>query len=199
MPPQAWHAACVHWDGYRYLKLNDATRILLTKPWGGPMIVQDAFIDAIGGLRVCTTSGRQKGSPRGYPDPRAGGGDILRREDGRKDSSAEAVAAPFRERRWFRRHSQCLPLTMSVFNQGGAFQAQMVSYGQDGICAETGHSILPGTSLHLRIDTREAAEVEKAVLQGLRTTALGEVKWCRALGQGRHSLYRIGIRYYPYY
>ena len=62
-----------------------------------------------------------------------------------------------------------------------------------------GHRILPGTSIHLRIDTREVAEVEKAVLQGLRTTALGEVKWYRPLGQDCQPLYRIGIRYYPYY
>jgi hypothetical protein len=163
------------------------------------MIVQDACIDFIGGRRVYTTSGRQKGSPQGYPHFCAGSGEILRRDAGRKDTSAEAVAAPAKERRWFRRHRLCLPLTMSVFNQGGAFQAQMVSYGQDGICAETGHPILPGTSIHLRVDTREVKEVEKAVLQGLRTTALGEVKWCRLLGQGRQPIYRIGIRYYPSY
>jgi hypothetical protein len=166
---------------------------------GGPMIVQEACIDVIGRRRVCTTSDRQKGSLPGYPNPFAGGGEILHRGDGWKESSAEAVAAPSKERRWVRRHRQRLPLTMSVFNQGAVFQAQMVSYGQDGICLETGHRVLPGTSIHLRIDTREVAEVEQAVLQGLRTTALGEVKWCRALGQGCRPLYRIGIRYYPYY
>jgi len=48
-------------------------------------------------------------------------------------------------------------------------------------------------------DTRPAAEVEKAVSQGFRTTALGKVKWCRALGQGRSPRYHIGIRYYPHY
>ena len=163
------------------------------------MIVQDVFVDAIGGLRVCTTNGLQKGSPRGYSNPRACGGEILHRDHSRKDGSAEAVAAPSEERRCVRRYCQRLPLTMSVFNQGAVFQAQMLSYGQDGICAETGHRILPGTSIHLRIDTREVAEVEKAVLQGLRTTALGEVKWCRPLGQDCQPLYRIGIRYYPYY
>jgi hypothetical protein len=163
------------------------------------MIVQDACIDVIGGRRVWTASGGQKGSPRGYPNPCAGSGEILRRDAGRKETSAEAVAASAKERRWFRRHRLCLPLTMSVFNQGGAFQAQMVSYGQDGICAETGHPVLPGTSIHLRVDTREVKEVEKAALQGLRTTALGEVKWCRPLSQDCQTLYRIGIQYYPYY
>jgi hypothetical protein len=163
------------------------------------MIVQDACTDVIGRRRVYTASGRQKGSPRGYPNPCAGSGEILRRDAGRNDTSAKAVAAPATERRCVRRHCQRLPLTMSVFNQSAAKQAELVSYGQDGICAETGHRVLPGTSIHLRIDICQAADVGKAILQGLRTTALGEVKWCRALGQGRQPLYRIGIRYYPYY
>jgi hypothetical protein len=163
------------------------------------MIVQDACIDVIGRRRVYTASGRQKGSPRGYPNPCAGSGEVLRRDAGLKDTSAEAVAAPAKERRWVRRHCQRLPLTMSVFNQGSVMQAELVSYGLDGICVEAGHRILPGTSIHLRIDVCQAADVGKAILQGLRTTALGEVKWCRALGKGRQPLYRIGIRYYPYY
>jgi hypothetical protein len=88
---------------------------------------------------------------------------------------------------------------MSVFNQGAVFEAQMVNYGQGGICAETGHHVLPGTSIHVRMDARQAAEVGNIVSQGLRTTSLGEVKWCRALGQCQSPCYRIGIRYYSCY
>lgn len=44
------------------------------------MIVQDACTDVIGRRRVYTASGRQKGSPRGYPNPCAGSGEILRRD-----------------------------------------------------------------------------------------------------------------------
>lgn len=163
------------------------------------MSVQDAFIDIIGGPRVSAPSGRQKGSPRSYLNPPAAGGMIVRRDDGRKNLGIKGAAAHTEERRWVRRHCQRLPLAMSVFNQGAVMQAELVSYGLDGICVEAGHRILPGTSIHLRIDVCQAADVGKAVLQGLRTTALGEVKWCRALGQGRQPLYRIGIRYYPYY
>jgi hypothetical protein len=163
------------------------------------MISQDAFIDVIGALRVRPTSGRQEGSPRSHPNLPAAGGEILHRGDGRNDLSIEGAAALAEERRRVRRHCLRLPLTMSVFNQGSVMPAQMVSYGQDGICAETHHRILPGTSIHLRIDVSQAADVGKAILQGLRTTALGEVKWCRTLGQGRGPLYRVGIRYYPHY
>jgi hypothetical protein len=163
------------------------------------MTVQDAFIDVIGGVRVSTTSGRQQGPPQGCPNARAGCGEILRRDDGRKDCSLEGFAAPSEERRWAPRHRQCLPLTMSVFNQSAIFQAQMIDYSQCGMCVETGRPILPGTSVHLRIETGHAAETGKAVLQGLRTTELGEVKWCRAMGQSHSPRYHVGIRYYPYY
>jgi hypothetical protein len=163
------------------------------------MITQDAFTDVIGALRVRPTSGRQEGLPRNYPNLPAGGPEILRRGDGGKDLSTEGAAAPAEERRRVRRHCLRIPLTMSVFNQGAVMPAQMVGYSQDGICAETHHRILPGTSIHLRIDMSQAADVGKAILQGLRTTALGEVKWCQTLGQGRGQLYRVGIRYYPHY
>jgi len=163
------------------------------------MISHDAFIDVIGALQVRPTSGRQKGSLRSHPKPPAGGGEILRRGDGGKDLSIEGAAALAEERRRIRRHCLRIPLTMSVFNQGAVMPAQMISYSQDGICAETHHRILPGTSIHLRIDMSQAADVGKAILQGLRTTALGEVKWCQTLGHGRGPLYRVGIRYYPHY
>jgi len=163
------------------------------------MTVQNAFIDVIGGLRVSATSGRPKSPLRSDPNPPAGRGGILRRDDGRKDYRLEGAAAFPKERRRACRRPRRLPLTMSVFNQSAVFEAQMVDCGQDGICAETGRRVLPGTSIYLRFDTRSAAEVERVVSPGIRTTALGEVKWCQELGQGRQPLYRIGIRYYPHY
>jgi hypothetical protein len=163
------------------------------------MSLQDAFIDVIGGLRVSATSRRHRGSPQGRPDACLGGGETLRCDGGRKDRSLENAAAQSQERRRARRHCQRLALAMSVFNQGAVFEAQMVNYGHGGICAETGHPVLPGTSIHVRMDARQAAEVGNIVLQGLRTTSLGEVKWCRAIGQCQSPRYRIGIRYYSYY
>jgi len=163
------------------------------------MIVQDAFIDVIGGFQVSATSGRPRSSVRGDPNPPAGRGEILRHNDGRKDSKLEGAAALPEERRMACRHPHRLPLALSVFNQSAVFEGQMVDCGQDGICVETGRRVLPGTSIYLRFATRSAVEVEKAVSLGLRTTALGEVKWCRTPGQGHSPRYRIGIRYYPHY
>jgi hypothetical protein len=163
------------------------------------MTVRGIVTDVYGGYRVAATNGRQRASPQSVASELAGDDDIPCRADGRKDLSLESVAAPWKEKRRARRHCQRLALVMSVFNQGAVFKAQMVNYGEDGICAETAHHVLPGTSLHMRIDTRQAAEVGKAVWQGLKTTELGEVKWCRTLGQGRSLHYHMGIRYYSHY
>jgi hypothetical protein len=181
------------------VKLNDATRIFPIKPSGGPVIVHYAFIDVIDGFRVSATSGRPRSSVQSDPNPPAGRGGILRRNDGRKDSRLEGAAAFPEERRLVCRRPYRLPLALSVFNQGAVFEGQMVDCGQDGICVETGRRVLPGTSIYLRFDTRSAVDEEKAVSLGLRTTALGEVKWCRALGPTHSPPYRIGIRYYPHY
>jgi hypothetical protein len=43
------------------------------------------------------------------------------------------------------------------------------------------------------------AAPESATCHCFRTTALGEVKWCLASGQGPPQRYLIGIRYYSYY
>jgi hypothetical protein len=120
-----------------------------------------------------------------------------------QDVSAEwagrGAIAPSKERRRLCRHYQRLPLTLSVFNQDANFNAQMVNYSLDGACAETRQYLLPGMSLYLRIDANHAAAEESGFCHCFRTTALGEVKWCRALGQDRPQRYLIGIRYYSLY
>lgn len=163
------------------------------------MTVRGIVTDVYGGYRIATTNGRQRASPRSVASELVGDDDIASRADDRKSLGFESVAGPWKEKRRVRRHRQRLALVLSVFNQGAVFEGQMVNYGEGGICAETDHHVLPGTSLHVRIDTRQAAEVGKAVSQGLRSTELGEVKWCRTLGQGRSLRYHVGIRYYPNY
>jgi hypothetical protein len=163
------------------------------------MTVLDASTDGVDMLRFSAKSLRRKVSPLQYSFRQAGSGDIPRSEDRQANFVMAGVPAPSEERRRARRHAQRLPLTMCVFNQGSCFPAQMVNYSQDGVAAETCHRIRPGTSIHIRIDASQPAAIEKAVFPGFRTTALGEVKWCRILGQGDSLRYIAGIRYYSYY
>jgi hypothetical protein len=109
------------------------------------------------------------------------------------------MVTPPEERRRNPRHAHSLRLTLSVFNRDQNFEGCMINYSPDGVCAEICHDIQPGTSVHFRIDERPAAALEGVVCNCFRTTALGEVKWCQASGQGPPQRYLIGIRYYPYY
>jgi hypothetical protein len=106
---------------------------------------------------------------------------------------------PSKEKRRIVRHARSLPLTLSVFNRDQIFEGRLINYSPDGVCAEICHDIRPGTSVHFRIDGGPAAVPEGLVCHCFRTTALGEVKWCQASGQGRPQRYLIGIRYYSYY
>lgn len=109
------------------------------------------------------------------------------------------VVTPSEEMRRMPRHAHSLPLTLSVFNRDQFFEGWMINYSPDGVCAEICHGILPGTSVHFHIDESSARAEERAVCHCFRSTALGEVKWCQAFGQGPARRYRIGIRYYCYY
>jgi hypothetical protein len=92
-----------------------------------------------------------------------------------------------------------LTLTLSVFNREPAFQAELVDYGEDGLCAQTAQWVSPGTSIFLRVDAGQAFSGEKGGRPGPRMAALGEVKWCREIEEGRTPRFHVGIRYYPHY
>lgn len=163
------------------------------------MTVQPAPVDDVDALLSAAADVRAKVRPAGYSYCSADTGGTARRDGHWADGGMARVPPPSEERRKVRRYEQRLPLTMSVFNRSALFQAQMVNYSQDGVCAETCHRILPGTSIHLRMDAYPAAAGGRAVRSEFRTTALGEVKWCRSRGQGLAQRFLIGIRYYSYY
>jgi hypothetical protein len=163
------------------------------------MTVQDISTYGIGRLRISAKRGRHDIAPASYPHCCSGSGDIGQGNDCRKDRGMASVPKFTQERRKARRHEQQLPLIMSIFNRDDLFSAQMVNYSQDGVCVETCQCILPGTSLHLRIDASPTPAVGSVACDCFRTTSLGEVKWCRALGQRPSPRYLVGIRYYSHY
>jgi len=162
------------------------------------MAVQDAFADEVDAGRVSGKNLWSKAEPGLHPLRFASSGNRARRVDLQSHSGKACMRGPSAERRRFCRHAQRLPLIMSVFNQGALFQAQMVNCSEEGLCAEACQRILPGTSLHLRIDASEAGTLQQAVFSELRTTAVGEVKWCRSIEEESSPCYRFGIRYYSY-
>jgi hypothetical protein len=173
--------------------------VISTKPKGDTMTVQDISTNVISRLRIPAQRGRHGILPVDYTYACAGNGDIARGDDRMKDRGMASVPKFTQERRKARRHARQLLAIMSIFNRDDLFSAQMVNYSQDGVCVETCQCILPGTSLHMRIDASPATAVGSVAGDCFRTTSLGEVKWCRALGQHPSPRYLVGIRYYSYY
>jgi hypothetical protein len=161
------------------------------------MTTQTIATDDIQALRICAGYRRNDTPPVGFSDHFSDG--IGQGSGPRPGLGLASKSNSARERRKARRHEQQLPMSISVFNQSAFFAAQMVNYSQDGVCVETYQHILPGTSLHIRIDPDPLASAEEPLCHCFRTTALGEIKWCRAINQNPAPSYQLGIRYYPHY
>jgi hypothetical protein len=161
------------------------------------MTVNEASIDGVDARRDITRAARPRVAPGRCPD-RFGRGAGREEHSGIRPGSAPA-RIPLRpaERREAPRCPQRLPLTLSVFNQAALFQACMLNCCQGGVCVETRQRLLPRTSIQLRMQAFPAAAAGRAERSGIRTTALGEVKWCCDLGRHYPMRYRVGIRYYP--
>jgi hypothetical protein len=108
----------------------------------------------------------------------------------------EDTSPPDLETRSAARLSLRLPLVMCVFNQSAAFEGRSINSSPSGICAETRHPVIPGTSVWVRISAGRSGEEAGAPVPGIRMTGLGEVKWRRAVHGGVSPIYHVGIRYY---
>ncbi len=161
------------------------------------MSVEDLFISG-----AYPIGAHGAGRPAEVNSPGCGAGGRGKRElfENRRRKSPGGAAgsgALRKERRRDCRHVHRALLMISVFNQGAVFEAQLINFSQDGLCAETDHAIRPGTSIYVRMKANGTGPQKNPLHPGIRTVALGEARWGRALGRGQPTRYRIGIRYYP--
>jgi hypothetical protein len=120
-------------------------------------------------------------------------------EDRRNHVPAETPPAYPQEKRGALRHTYFADFIFSAFNRSACFPAVMLNYSLDGMCLEAPLAVLPGTSLHVRMEKDPRLSPLQATRPGFRTAALGEVKWCRKLNGANGSRYAIGIRCYVHY
>ena len=90
------------------------------------------------------------------------------------------------------------PVMFSIF--GSKFHREYASmtfnHSDGGLCIETAQAIHPGTTLYIRrgkINTDEPCDTR---WQRVRTSSLGEVKWCREIADKYGTYFCIGVRYY---
>jgi hypothetical protein len=191
----AWHVLCAKVSKH----LKELLCVQLIQSWGDAMAVQDDWLDGFSTLRVSVKSFHHNALAAKSSCHLSGSRNTRRHTDLGTEFSMVGAQVATMERRKARRYLQRLPLILSVFNRGGLLPAHMINCSHDGVCAEALQRILPGTSLHLRIDASSAVKAERVYCDCFRTNAVGEVKWCRPIGQGHAGSYHFGIRYYPYY
>jgi hypothetical protein len=102
------------------------------------------------------------------------------------------------EKRQDKRLLSHAPVIFSIF--GSKFHREYASmtfnHSDGGLCIETAQAIHPGTTLYIRRGKINTDEPCDTCWQRVRTSSLGEVKWCREIADKYGTYFCIGVRYY---
>jgi len=104
------------------------------------------------------------------------------------------------EKRSHDRQNLSANITFSYLNKESSYFAQILNVGSGGMCFNSRLLLKPGAtvSVHLKKIHSEASVTDSC--EGLRSVALGEVKWCSELPGAKALPYGVGVKYFepPY-
>jgi hypothetical protein len=83
----------------------------------------------------------------------------------------------------------------AYFNKADFFNARLLNFSKGGSYFECAQSPITGATILIRLK-KDAYRGGLSPSQYMRTTALGEVKWCRELQEPQSRRYGIGVRYH---
>lgn len=83
----------------------------------------------------------------------------------------------------------------AYFNKADFFNARLLNFSGGGSYIECAQPLIPGATILIRLQTC-AASGDKSPIRNMRTTALGEVKWCRELHAEQSHRFGSGVRYH---
>jgi hypothetical protein len=81
------------------------------------------------------------------------------------------------------------------FNKANFFNARLLNFSRGGSYMECEQSLIPGATILIRLRACTSSAGEP-LSRDMRTTALGEVKWCRKLRAEKPHRFGIGLRYH---
>jgi hypothetical protein len=84
----------------------------------------------------------------------------------------------------------------AYFNRGDYFNARMLNFSKGGGYFVSSQPLIPGATVLIRLRDFESAAREACDRSAMRTTSLGEVKWCRELSGAPPVRFGIGVRYH---
>lgn len=83
----------------------------------------------------------------------------------------------------------------AYFNKADFFNARLLNFSGGGSYIECAKPLIPGATILIRLQAC-AVSGDKPPICNMRTTALGEVKWCRELQAEQIQRFGIGVRYH---
>jgi hypothetical protein len=84
----------------------------------------------------------------------------------------------------------------AYFNKGESFSARLLNFSTGGGYFVSGQPLIPGATILIRLRSVEPGDADAFDRSAMRTTALGEVKWCRPIGATPAASFGIGVRYH---
>ena len=103
---------------------------------------------------------------------------------------------PTSEKRCEGRQSCDAAIEWAYFNKVESSSARMLNFSKGGGYFVSGQPLLPGATILIRLQAFDAPGQAPCERGALRTTALGEVKWCRELSGTSTGWFGIGVRYH---
>jgi hypothetical protein len=98
-------------------------------------------------------------------------------------------------RRRAERYRSDARIKWSYFNKDRFYDAKVSNFSQDGIYFETPHTIKPGTTILIRLETLSSNNMKSAEAVCLRTVSLADVKWCTKSSTDDDNNYGVGARH----
>jgi len=99
------------------------------------------------------------------------------------------------EKRTYERRDYHVALSVSFFNKNKFFTAETINNCEDGICFKSDTFFRPGTAVYLRVKNFLPNTSGTRAFEGLRSTSLGEIKWCREVADADAGTYEVGVKY----
>ena len=84
----------------------------------------------------------------------------------------------------------------AYFNKGECFRARMLNFSKGGGYFVSGQALIPGATILIRLRDFDTLGADACDPSEIRTTALGEVKWCQDLSDASAVRFGIGVRYH---
>lgn len=103
---------------------------------------------------------------------------------------------PSHEKRSESRQRCHAEVTWAYFNTANFHSGRMVNVSRGGGYLVTESPAMPGASVFIRVEKVLDTSGLSAAEEVIRSTALGEVKWCRELHEEGQTRFGIGFRYH---